>query len=84
MSGDHDDFAFEEWRYWGGLTVHPDARGQGIGSALYAALLEQVRERGAREVRTMLTDQPWHEAGRAFLDRRGFRVAWERYESHLL
>nr|WP_256488405.1 GNAT family N-acetyltransferase [Deinococcus sp. HSC-46F16] len=79
----HDDFAFEEWRYWGGLTVHPDARGRGIGSALYAALLERVRERGAREVRTMLTDQPWHAAGRAFLDRRGFRVAWERYESRL-
>ncbi|MBB5236029.1 GNAT family N-acetyltransferase [Deinococcus budaensis] len=79
----HDDFAFEEWRYWGNLTVHPDARGRGVGSALYAELLERVRSRGAREVRTMLTDQPHHAPGRAFLERRGFRVTWERYESRL-
>ncbi|WP_216325855.1 GNAT family N-acetyltransferase [Deinococcus aestuarii] len=79
----HDDFAFEEWRYWGNLAVHPDARGRGIGSALYDTLLERVRARGAREVRTMLTDAPHHEAGRAFLERRGFRVTWERYESRL-
>ncbi|MEF2279812.1 GNAT family N-acetyltransferase [Deinococcus sp. YIM 134068] len=79
----HDDFAFEEWRYWGNLFVHPDARGRGIGSALYDDLLGRVRARGAREVRTMLTDAPHHEAGRAFLERRGFRATWERYESRL-
>lgn len=79
----HDDFAFEAWRYWGNLTVHPEARGQGIGSALYDELLSRLRERGAREVRTMLSDQPHHAPGRAFLERRGFRVAWERYESRL-
>ncbi|SMB90270.1 Ribosomal protein S18 acetylase RimI [Deinococcus hopiensis KR-140] len=79
----HDDFAFEEWRYWGNLNVHPDARGQGIGSALYGELLSRLRARGAREVRTMLSDQPHHAPGRAFLERRGFRVAWERYESRL-
>lgn len=79
----HDDFAFEEWRYWGNLSVHPEARGQGIGGALYDELLTRVQSRGAREVRTMLTDQPHHAPGRAFLERRGFRVAWERYESRL-
>ncbi|BDP40154.1 N-acetyltransferase [Deinococcus aetherius] len=79
----HDDFAFEEWRYWGNLSVHPEARGRGIGSALYDTLLERVRARGAREVRTMLTDAPHHDSGRAFLERRGFRVTWERYESRL-
>ncbi|GMA15973.1 GNAT family N-acetyltransferase [Deinococcus metallilatus] len=79
----HDDFAFEEWRYWGNLSVHPDARGRGIGGALYAELLERVRARGAREIRTMLSDQPHHAPGRAFLERRGFRVVWERYESRL-
>lgn len=79
----HDDFAFEEWRYWGSLNVHPEARGHGIGAALYAELLERVRSRGAREVRTMLTDGPHHAPGRAFLERRGFRPVWERYESRL-
>ncbi|ACO46994.1 GNAT family N-acetyltransferase [Deinococcus deserti] len=79
----HDDFSFEEWRYWGGLGVHPDARGQGVGSALYTELLRRVQERGAREVRTMLSDQPHDAPGRAFLERRGFRVVWERFESRL-
>jgi len=76
----HDDFAFEEGRYWGSLSVHPDARGQGVGRALYGELLGQVRARGAREVRTMLSDLPQDAPGRAFLERRGFRQAWERYE----
>lgn len=79
----HDDFAFEEWRYWGNLVVHPGARGCGIGSALYDELLTRVRSRGAREVRTMLTDAGHHAPGRAFLERRGFQVTWERYESRL-
>jgi ribosomal protein S18 acetylase RimI-like enzyme len=79
----HDDFAFEEWRYFGNLHVHPDARGHGVGTALYDALLARVRERGAREVRTMLGDAEHDAPGRAFLERRGFAVAWERYESRL-
>lgn len=79
----HDDFAFEEWRYWGNLSVHPEWRGRGIGGALYRELLARVRARGGRELRTMLTDGPHHTPGRAFLERRGFRVVWERYESRL-
>lgn len=79
----HDDQSFESWRYRGGLNVHPDVRGRGIGRALYAAMLDVVRGRGGREVRTMLSDRPHHVAGRAFLERRGFAVTWERFESQL-
>ncbi|MFC6749962.1 GNAT family N-acetyltransferase [Deinococcus aquaticus] len=79
----HDDFAFEEWRYFGGLTVHPDARGQGIGRALYAALTEQLRARGAQDIRTMLSDQDRDAPGRAFLAARGFTRTWDRFESRL-
>lgn len=79
----HDDFAFEPWRYSGRLIVHPEARGRGIGAALYRELLARVRARGARELRTMLTDRPQDAPGRAFLERRGFRPVWERYESRL-
>jgi mycothiol synthase len=79
----HDDFAFEDWRYSGNLAVHPDARGQGIGSSLYDELLRRVRERGAREIRTMSSDEATDAPGRAFLEGRGFTVAWERYESRL-
>ncbi|PTA67777.1 GNAT family N-acetyltransferase [Deinococcus arcticus] len=79
----HDDFAYEDWRYFGHITVHPQARGQGIGRALYSELLARLRARGARDIRTMLSDQPRDEAGRAFLDRRGFVRTWDRYESRL-
>ena len=34
----HDDFAFEEWRYFGNINVHPDARTQGIGTAMRQAI----------------------------------------------
>ncbi|WP_027483306.1 GNAT family N-acetyltransferase [Deinococcus pimensis] len=79
----HDAFSFEPWRYWGTIHVHPDFRGRGIGGALYDELTRRLRERDAREIRTGITDRPQDAAGRAFLESRGFRPAWERYESRL-
>ncbi|GHF95269.1 N-acetyltransferase [Deinococcus piscis] len=79
----HDTFSHEEWRYWGHLNVHPDFRGQGIGAALYDELLRWVQARGAREIRTMLSDLPHDAPGVRFLTARGFVPAWERYESSL-
>ena len=51
---------------WG---VLPDARGRGHGTALYGALGEHAREHGARELQTGADD-----AGRAWLERRGFTL----------
>lgn len=79
----HDDFSFQQWRYWGGVRVHPDARNQGIGSALYDELLRRVQVRGAREIRAASSDKPHMETGRAFLKKRGWRIEWERFESEL-
>lgn len=79
----HDNFAYQPWRFWGNVNVHPDFRGQGIGTALYGELLRRVRERGAREVRTMLSDLPHDAEGVRFLTARGFLPKWERYESSL-
>lgn len=79
----HDDFSFEEWRYWGGVNVLPEARGQGIGAALYAELLRRLQERGAREIRTMSSSKPHAAAGRRFLEQRGWKVNWERFESEI-
>lgn len=79
----HDTFSHEDWRYWGGLVVHPEARGQGIGTALYDELLRRVQKRGAKEIRTMLSDLPHDEPGVRFIRKRGFQPTWERYESSL-
>ena len=79
----HDDRSFEEWRYWGGVNVHPDARGQGIGTALYDELMRRATARGARELRAGSSDQPNDVPGRAFLEKRGWSAAWERYESQI-
>ncbi|WP_412028222.1 GNAT family N-acetyltransferase [Deinococcus yunweiensis] len=79
----HDDRSFEEWRYWGSVSVHPDARHQGIGTALYDELMRRATARGARELRSGSSDQPKDAPGRAFLEKRGFVQAWERYESRL-
>ncbi|KQR04685.1 N-acetyltransferase [Deinococcus sp. Leaf326] len=77
----HDNFSFEDWRYWGRLAVAPEARGQGVGAAIYAELLRRVQARGARELRTMLSDLPHDRPGVAFLTARGFSPVWDRYES---
>lgn len=42
-----DGIAFLQW-----LTVHPDYRGQGIGSALLARCEQHARERGCAELQT--------------------------------
>ncbi|UBV42310.1 GNAT family N-acetyltransferase [Deinococcus taeanensis] len=79
----HDDFAFENWRYFGRLIVHPEARGQGVGTALYDALMTRLRARGAQDIRTMLSDQERDAPGRAFLATRGFTRTWDRFESRI-
>ncbi|MVN85776.1 GNAT family N-acetyltransferase [Deinococcus sp. HMF7620] len=79
----HDDFAYEDWRYFGHLAVRPDARQQGVGTALYDEVMSRLQARGAQDIRTMVSDQPRDEAGRAFLAGRGFTRTWDRYESRL-
>lgn len=79
----HDSFSFEEWRYGGRVAVQPQARGRGVGAALYTELLRRAQDRGARELRTMLSDLPQDRPGVAFLTARGFQPAWDRYESSL-
>jgi GNAT superfamily N-acetyltransferase len=60
---------------WG---VLPEARGRGHGSALHAALAAHAREQGAVELQAGAD-----EVGRAWLERRGFRVV-DRQEQIVL
>jgi GNAT superfamily N-acetyltransferase len=51
--------------------TRPEARGKGVGQALYAELLRWAAERGCVEVQTSVSDAD--EASLAWADRRGFR-----------
>ena len=57
-------------RYWLGIWVLPDARNEGIGSALLEAASEVARDAGKRGFQTELSEA--HESGHRFLARRGF------------
>ncbi len=53
-----------------GLCVRPDARGRGVGSALIAALCDEARARGYRELWLDVVDT--NTRARALYERRGF------------
>lgn len=57
-------------RLWLSIEVLPDARRQGVGSALYAACSEVARELGKAGFQTEVSER--HADGLAFLARRGW------------
>ncbi|GHA37030.1 hypothetical protein GCM10010329_70250 [Streptomyces spiroverticillatus] len=54
---------------YAGVLVHPDHRGQGVGSALLRAAEEHTAGVGARVLRIWALDEP----GRAFTQKRGYQ-----------
>jgi GNAT superfamily N-acetyltransferase len=77
----HMRWAFVPTKYRVDITVHPDHRGRGHGSALYEALVDTVRERAGKTVaasaKESMTD------GVRFLTKRGFREVKRDWESRL-
>lgn len=61
--------------------VRPDAQGRGIGSALFASLLEHLVVHEPTILSSFTRED--HEAGRAFLEKRGFRVSMREQDSEL-
>jgi ribosomal protein S18 acetylase RimI-like enzyme len=55
-----------------GLFVAPHARGQGVGTALLAAIAREARARGYREVRLDVVDE--NTRARALYERLGYRA----------
>jgi GNAT superfamily N-acetyltransferase len=56
---------------WFSISVHPEFRDRGIGTAIYVHVEERLRHAAARELTTTPTDEP----GRAFLLERGFELS---------
>jgi GNAT superfamily N-acetyltransferase len=77
----HMKWAFVPTKYRIDVTVHPDARRRGHGAALYDALVEVVRGRGALTLaaaaKESMTD------GVRFLTKRGYREVKRDWESRL-
>lgn len=76
-----DRFTAEADKYWVDLVVHPEARGRGVGAALYARLEDVWRERGARKVGVQTREDKAD--GVRFAQKQGFAETWRRYESRL-
>ncbi|MFH1689882.1 MAG: GNAT family N-acetyltransferase [Candidatus Eisenbacteria bacterium] len=61
--------------------VHPDHHGVGIGGALFDDLLEHLEVHSPKILSSFTRED--HEAGVAFLEKRGFRVAMKEQDSEL-
>jgi len=77
----HMRWAFVPTKYRIDVTVHPDHRERGHGSALYDALLDKVRERSGKAVAAAVKESMV--GGVRFLTKRGFREVKRDWESRL-
>ena len=59
--------------YW--IVVGESARGQGIGAALFAAVAEELKQRGARIIRVETSSLEGQGGARRFYEKTGFRLA---------
>jgi ribosomal protein S18 acetylase RimI-like enzyme len=59
--------------YW--LVVAEDARGQGIGGALAAAVERELKERGGRVVRVETSSLEGQGGARRFYEKAGYRIS---------
>jgi mycothiol synthase len=77
----HMNWAFVPTKYRVDVTVHPDHRERGHGTALYEALLEKGRQRAGLTVAAAAKESMAD--GVRFLTKRGFREVKRDWESRL-
>jgi mycothiol synthase len=77
----HMRYAFVPTKYRIDVTVHPEHRGRGHGTALYEALIEKVRARDGKAVAGAAKESMAD--GVRFLTKRGFREVKRDWESRL-
>lgn len=68
-------------KFWMDGAVHPDFQGRGIGSALYARVLEAIASRNPISLRSFSRED--YGPTRRFLEKRGFAEAKRTWESFL-
>jgi len=59
----------------GNNAVHPDFQGRGIGTSLYARVIEKLRAAGARVVKVVTGLDPTHAKARRAYAKAGFNVS---------
>src|SRR5438445_11274649 len=74
-------WSFHPQKFWMDLEVHPDWQGRGIGQAMYEAIGEELRAKGAIVVRSS-TQEDKTESVR-WLEKRGFVEKMRHWESHV-
>jgi GNAT superfamily N-acetyltransferase len=67
----HSIWVYEPDKYGLGISVHPDHRGRGVGSAIYDYLLDLLRDRPVRQLTGWTRED--QAAGIRFLEKRGFQ-----------
>lgn len=77
----HMRWAFVPTKYRIDVTVHPEHRGRGHGTALYDAIIDKVRARDGKTVASAAKESMAD--GVRFLTKRGFREVKRDWESRL-
>lgn len=77
----HEVAAFHETQLYMSITVRPDARGRGVGGALYDALLAELAPFEVRVLKIETLEN--HERARGMLERRGFEMVLREPVSRL-
>ena len=68
-------------KFWIDGIVHVDYQGQGIGTALYNQVITALQLLNPLSVQSQVREDKRHSI--QFLQKRGFREVWWRWESHL-
>jgi GNAT superfamily N-acetyltransferase len=77
----HNPWMFHPRKYQLKLEVDPAHRRRGVGGALLARMVDELRARGALRLRVVATEDDPEAVG--FLTRRGFREVWREIPSEL-
>src|SRR5579872_4437313 len=77
----HSPEGYHPRKFWINISVHPDARRHGIGSALYEQIVEELQPFDPLNLRSRVREDM--SPGIQFLQARGYQDVWKDWESRL-